>query len=231
MLNETVKTRKQRLAKRIGRKARKRLRVIDDERLKQEAVELVNREYCRYRQRYGYTRTPSWFLYAYRSLVVCIVRLRRQTVDRDDLELRRCELVAMVDKKAIRILDLKGFYYHRRGEEAGEKLRQKRSNATADRDLWESLQKVFSRPQEQPPVKLEKRPDLKPLPGGKAAQVLALPPPEPEPEASVVCSWCLREIGKKKGMEGVTHGCCEACKEKVLGELNEHGVYSGAEVK
>jgi hypothetical protein len=212
-------------------KAGKRREVIDDERLEQEAVELLSREYVRYPQRYGYTRTPSWFLYAYRSQVVCIVRLRRQVVDRDDLELRRCELVAMVYKKAIRILDLKGFYYHRRGEEAGEKLRQKRSNATADRDLWESLQKVFSRPQEQPPVKLEKRPDLKPLPGGKAAQVLALPPPEPEPEASVVCSWCLREIGKKKGMEGVTHGCCEACKEKVLGELNEHGVYSGAEVK
>jgi hypothetical protein len=209
----------------------KGLRGIDDERLKQEAGELVNREYCRYRQRYGYTRTPSWFLYAYRSLVVCIVRLRRQAVGRDDLELRRCELAAMVYKKAVRMLDLEGFYYHRRGEEAGERLRQKRRKANADKNLWESLQKVFSWPQEQPPVKLQKRPDIKVLPGGKAAQLLALPPPEPEPEASVVCSWCLREIGKKKGMEGVTHGCCEACKDKVLGELNERGVYSGAEVK
>jgi hypothetical protein len=189
------------------------------------------REYGRYRQRYGYTRTPSWFLYAYRSLVVCIVRLRRQTEDRDDLELRRCELAAMVYKKAIRILDLEGFYYHRRGEEVGERLWQKRSRANADKKLKESLQQVFSRPQEQPPVKLQKRPAIKVLRGGKAETVLDLPPPEPEPEASVMCSWCLQEIGKKKGIKGVTHGCCKACKERVLGELNEHGVYSGAEVK
>lgn len=127
---------------------------------------------------------------------------------------RRCEMAAMVYKKAVRILDLRGFYYHRRGEEAGERLWQKRRNATADKAFWESLQKVFSKAQEQPPVKLQKRPDIKLLRRGKAEIVLALPAPEPEPEASVVCCWCLREIGKKNGVEGVTHGCCEEPKRR-----------------
>ena len=39
----------------------------------------------------------------------------------------------------------------------------------------------------------------------------------------VVCAWCDKDMGEKdgKGVEGISHGICEECLEKVLKERND----------
>ena len=32
----------------------------------------------------------------------------------------------------------------------------------------------------------------------------------------VICAWCRKVIGAKKGIEGVSHGICPECKEIVM---------------
>ena len=42
-------------------------------------------------------------------------------------------------------------------------------------------------------------------------------------ELEVVCAWCGKHLGWKdgKGEIGISHGICDECKEKILGEYKE----------
>ena len=39
----------------------------------------------------------------------------------------------------------------------------------------------------------------------------------------IVCAWCGKKLGEKEGgkVEGISHGICKKCKERVLREMDE----------
>ena len=42
-----------------------------------------------------------------------------------------------------------------------------------------------------------------------------------------VCSWCDKDMGEKPGGEGVTHGICDECIERIMAEGDGHTTLRG----
>lgn len=43
--------------------------------------------------------------------------------------------------------------------------------------------------------------------------------PKSEKWGDVVCAWCGKNMGKKKGIEGTTHGMCQECYDKEIKKM------------
>ena len=47
----------------------------------------------------------------------------------------------------------------------------------------------------------------------------------------IVCAWCGRDIGEKdgKGVEGISHGVCKECFDRLGAKVGKRGKRRGAE--